>query len=125
MYNFRNYLEELSESSGIGFRLVGEDETTYFDGSGSISEDKICETQIYLGKNKALIIMDKRYEVCAPLLKYSIESKYRELFSMREQSLIDILEGKEVGINKLEKDFPFLLRGCTLFLVSIDGSRYE
>jgi sugar diacid utilization regulator len=44
---------------------------------------------------------------------------------MREQSLIEILEGKELSGDKIEKNFPFLSKGCTLFLVSVDGSRYE
>lgn len=125
MYNFRNYLKELSDNSGICFKLIGEDDTIHFQPENFLVEGQMYEVQIYLGKNKAYIIMDKKYEICVPLLKYSIENKYRELFSMREQSLIDILEGKEVGINKLEKDFPFLARGCTLFIVSVDGSRYE
>lgn len=125
MYNFKNYLEELNENSGIGFRLVGEDETIHYESPNTLLGTDIFSSPIYLGKSKAFLIMDKKNEICAPLLKYSIENKYRELFSMREQSLIDILEGKEVGVNKLEKDFPFLLKGCTLFLVGVDGSRYE
>ena len=125
MYNFESYLEELSEKSGVKFKLTGDDDNIYYDSGDSIPEGEKIVSHIYLGKSKASIIMDKKYEICKPLLEYSIESKYRELFSMREQSLIDILEGKEIGINKLEKDFPFLSKGCTLFLVSVDGSRYE
>jgi DNA-binding PucR family transcriptional regulator len=125
MYNFRGYLEDLSESTGISFSLTGEDRTVYYDSEREVKDSEKLEFDVILGKQKAIVITDKKYEICTSLLKYAIENKYRELFSMREQSLVDILEGKEVGIDKLEKNFPFLSKGCTLFLVSVDGSRYE
>jgi DNA-binding PucR family transcriptional regulator len=125
MYNFRSYLEDLSESTGINFNLVDEDGTSYFENRKEAKCAETLEFDVILGKHKARVVTEKRYEICTSLLKYSIENKYRELFSMREQSLVDILEGKEVGIDKLEKNFSFLSKGCTLFLVSVDGSRYE
>jgi DNA-binding PucR family transcriptional regulator len=125
MYNFRSYLEDLSEGTGIDFNLFGEDGTVYFESVKEAKSSGALEFDVILGKHKAKVITDKKYEICTSLLKYSIENKYRELFSMREQSLVDILEGKEVGVDKLEKNFSFLSRGCTLFLVSVDGSRYE
>lgn len=125
MYNFESYLDELAEKSKVRFKLIGEDATSYYDSGDVIPQGHEIVSHIYLGKTKATIIMDNKYEICKALLEYSIENKYRELFSMREQSLIDVLEGKEIGLNKLEKDFPFLAKGCTLFLVSVDGSRYE
>lgn len=125
MYNFRSYLEDLSQGTAINFDLVGEDGTVYFESGKEVKDSERMEFDVILGKNKAKVVTDKRYEICTSLLKYSIENKYRELFSMREQSLVDILEGKEVGIDKLEKNFSFLSKGCTLFLVSVDGSRYE
>lgn len=125
MYNFKSYLQDLSEGTGIKFNLTGEDGTVYYDSNVESTDCEIFEFNVVLGKQKAEVKTEKKYEICTPLLKYSIENKYRELFSMREQSLIDILEGKEVGIDKLDKNFSFLSKGCTLFLVSVDGSRYE
>lgn len=125
MYNFKSYLQDLSEGTGIKFNLTGEDGTVYYDSNVESRDCEIFEFNVVLGKQKAEVKTEKKYEICTPLLKYSIENKYRELFSMREQSLIDILEGKEVGIDKLDKNFSFLSKGCTLFLVSVDGSRYE
>lgn len=125
MYNFRSYLEDLSKSTAINFDLVGDDGTIYFESGKEVKHSEKLEFDVILGKHKARVVTERRYEICTSLLKYSIENKYRELFSMREQSLVDILEGKEVGIDKLEKNFSFLSRGCTLFLVNVDGSRYE
>jgi DNA-binding PucR family transcriptional regulator len=125
MYNFRSYLQDLSNSTGIDFNLIGEDGTVLYQCDYKFKDSEKLEFEVFLAKQKARIILEDKYEICASLLKYSIENKYRELFSMREQSLIDILEGKEVGIDKLDKNFPFLSKGCTLFLVSVDGSRYE
>lgn len=125
MYNFRSYLQDLSQGTGIHFSLIGEDGTNFYQSDYKFKDLEKLEFDVVLGKQKAKVITENRYEICTSLLKYSIENKYRELFSMREQSLIDILEGKEVGIDKLDKNFPFLSKGCTLFLVNVDGSRYE
>jgi sugar diacid utilization regulator len=125
MYNFRSYLQDLSQGTGINFNLTGEDGAVYYSSEFEFKEPEVLEISVMLGKQKAKVITEKKYEICTSLLKYSIENKYRELFSMREQSLIDILEGKEVGTDKLDKNLPFLSKGCTLFLVSVDGSRYE
>ena len=125
MYNFRSFLQDLNQSTGVNFSLTGEDGTTFYDEGCKFSNSGKFEFHVMLGKQKAKVVVDDKYEICTSLLKYTIENKYKELFSMREQSLIDILEGKEVGIDKLDKNFPFLSKGCTLFLVSVDGSRYE
>lgn len=125
MYNFRSYLQDLSETTGISFKLIGEDGTVYYESNAELKDSEILQFDVTLGKQKAEVKTDNKYEICKSLLKYSIENKYRELFSMREQSLVDILEGKEVGIDRLDKNFSFLSKGCILFLVSVDGSRYE
>lgn len=125
MYNFRSYLQDLSESTGISFKLTGEDGTVYYESDAALQDSEILQFYVTLGKQKAEVKTENKYEICKALLKYSIENKYRELFSMREQSLVDILEGKEVGIDRLDKNFSFLSKGCVLFLVSVDGSRYE
>ena len=44
---------------------------------------------------------------------------------MREKLLIDILQDKDVSINELKEIFPFLLNGCTLFVVRVEGSRQD
>ncbi|WP_163215795.1 PucR family transcriptional regulator [Clostridium thermarum] len=125
MYNFESYLRELAERSGVNFKLIGEDDTIYYDSGIAIPEERELRAEMYLGKSKTYIIMDKKSEICKPLLEYSIQTKYGELFSTREQLIINVLEGKEIGTGRLDKDVAFLAKGCTLFLVSVDGSKYE
>ena len=125
MYNFRIFLQDLSRSSGIKFNLKGEDRNLIFDGEVGLNEGDIIKFPLSLGKSKATVYLDKSYEVCIPLLKYTIENKYRELFSMREQFLVDILEGKEVASDKIEKSLPFLPKGCVVFVISLNGNRHE
>ncbi len=125
MYNFRIFLQDLSQSSGIKFNLKGEDRNLIFDGEVGLNEEEIIKFPLCLGKSKATVYLDKSYEVCIPLLKYAIENKYRELFSMREQFLVDILEGKEVASDKTEKSLPFLPKGCVVFVISLNGNRHE
>lgn len=125
MYNFRSFLQDLSQSTNIKFNLVSEDGSLIFESNLDLSNAELFILPVYLGKAKAILSCNKEYEICSSLLKYTIENKYREFFSLREQFLIDILEGKEVSTDKIEKSIPFLSKGCEVLVVSVEGSRYE
>lgn len=125
MYNFRSFLEELSKSSGIDFSLVSDDNSIMYNLNFEQGNSEYISFTVFLGKVRASVNMSKKYEVCIPLIKYSIESKYREIFSIREQFIIELLEGKEVALDKVEKSIPFLSKGCTVIIVNVDGNRYE
>lgn len=125
MYSFGSFLQDLSLSSGIKFNLINEDGSLIYSNDLVLKDSERIHYAINLGNSKAILELPKAYEICASLMRYTIENKYREIFSMREQSLIEILEGKEVASDKILKYFPFLSKGCTLFLINVDGSRYE
>lgn len=125
MDNFNCYLEEVSDKSGIKFRLIGEDQAIYYDNLKEIEEENKATSVLYLGEYKVFIVLDKKYEICIPLLQYTIENKYRELFSAKEQFVIDLIEGKEMAKANLEKALPFLEKGISLLLVEIQGNKYE
>ncbi len=125
MYNFQSFLQELNLNTGISFNLKLEDDTILYAGLQTEQTSDVNSTIISLGSSKAMLEITEEYKNCTALLRYTIENKYREIFSMREQSLIEILEGKEITADKLERSFPFLSKGCTLFLINVDGSRYE
>lgn len=124
MYNFKDYLARLSENSGVEFRLSLDDSVALFDSIKS-SEISLLEKELWLGAQKAKLTISKDFEMCIPLLKYSIETKYREIFSMREQLVINMLEGKGVSTEALYNALPFLSNRCTLFLVSLSKNRYD
>lgn len=125
MYNFQSFLQDLDLNTGIRFNLKLEDGELMHSGIAVSTNSDNISSIITLGSTRAILELPREYDNCTSLLRYTIENKYREIFSMREQSLIDILEGKEISADKLEKNFPFLSKGCNLFLVSVDGSRYE
>jgi DNA-binding PucR family transcriptional regulator len=125
MYNFQSFLQDLDLNTGIRFNLKLEDGESMHSGIAISTNSDNISTILTLGSARAILELPREYDNCTSLLRYTIENKYREIFSMREQSLIDILEGKEISADKLEKNFPFLSKGCNLFLVSVDGSRYE
>ena len=125
MYNFRSFLQDLSLNTNIKFNLVSEDGNLIFESNLDLSKVELFILPVYLGKTKATLSCNKEYEICSSLLKYTIENKYREFFSLREQFLIDILEGKEVSTDKIEKSIPFVSKGCEVLVVSVEGSRYE
>ncbi|QAA30644.1 PucR family transcriptional regulator [Clostridium manihotivorum] len=124
MYNFKDYLARLSENSGVEFRLSLDDSVALFDSIKS-SEISLLEKELWLGAQKAKLTISKDFEMCITLLKYSIETKYREIFSMREQLVINMLEGKGVSTEALYNALPFLSNRCTLFLVSLSKNRYD
>ncbi|WP_160670240.1 helix-turn-helix domain-containing protein [Clostridium sp. C8-1-8] len=124
MYNFKDYLARLSENSGVEFRLSLDDSIALFDSIKS-SEISLLEKELWLGAQKAKLTISKDFEMCIPLLKYSIETKYREIFSMREQLVINMLEGKGVSTEALYNALPFLSNRSTLFLVSLSKNRYD
>lgn len=125
MYNFKDYLSKLSTNSGVDFKLVSEDGIVWFDSISNAPKSSIIEKEIWLGNTRALIMLNSGFEICASLLKYSIESKYKEIFSMREQLMINMLEGKGVSTEALYSAIPFLSSRCTLFLISVDKSMYD
>ncbi|MBU5592176.1 helix-turn-helix domain-containing protein [Clostridium sp. MSJ-4] len=125
MYNFQTFLEELSSNSSIPFTLVLEDGKVIYGNRESLAEKVSVETFIKLGRQKATLIIEKQYEMCTSLLKYYIENKYSELFSIRDQVLSDILKGKAFSKERVERSFPFLLKEFNLLVISVEGSRYE
>ncbi|MBB6630064.1 helix-turn-helix domain-containing protein [Clostridium algidicarnis] len=125
MYNFQTFLKELSLNSSIPFMLTWMDGKVIYEKEDSSSDKDLVETVIELGRQKATLMVSKRYEMCTPLLKYYIENKYSELFSIRDQVLSDVLEGKPFLEERVERHFPFLLKGFNLMVISVEGSKYE
>lgn len=125
MYNFQSFLQDLSSNTGIKFNIVLEDGSLLYSGIKIVQGSDIISKLINLGNLRAFIELPKGLENCLAILKYTIENKYREIFSLREQSLVEVLEGKEFSHDKIEREFPFLSKGCTLFLITVDGSKYE
>lgn len=125
MYNFTEFLKDLSHSSNIPFNLVTEDGITLYISDLDIENSNIINFTIMLGSVKGIISLEEQYENCTSLLKYTIENKYTHYFSTKEQAVIDILENREISIHNINSNLPFLENGCYILLISVDGSKYE
>lgn len=125
MHNFQSYLQDLSLNTGIKFNIVTEDENTLYSGISKAQSYELIIRQLNLANLRASIVLPKEFENCFTLLKYTIENKYKEIFTQREQLLVGILEGKNFSQDKIDREFPFISKGSTLFLVTVDGSKYE
>lgn len=125
MYNFKEYLVKLNESSGIDFRLITEEGQMIFNTIHDKDEDSLKIMDLSLSNQGASLYINKKFEICASLLKYSIENKYKEIFSLREQLIVDMLEGKGITSEALYNALPFLSAKCTIFLIYVDKNRYE
>ena len=125
MYNFTEFLKHLSHSSKIPFNVVTEDGNSLYISDLDIKNSHIISFNIMLGRVTSTISLEKQYENCIALLKYTIENKYTQLFLSKEQTVIDILENKEISIENINLNLPFLKNGCYIILISVNGSKYE
>jgi sugar diacid utilization regulator len=125
MYNFTEFLKDLSHSSNMPFNVVTEDGIALYISDLDIENSHITTFTIMLGRVKGIISLEKQYENCTSLLKYIIENKYTQHFLTKEQAVIDILEHREISIDNINLNLPFLKKGCYILLISVDGSKYE
>ena len=125
MYNFTEFLKDLSHSSNIPFNVVTEDGIALYISDLDIENSHMTSFTVMLGRVKGIISLEKQYENCTSLFKYIIENKYTEHFLTKEQAVIDILENREISIDNIKFNLPFLKNGCYLLLISVDGSKYE
>ncbi|MCJ7689884.1 MAG: helix-turn-helix domain-containing protein [Clostridiaceae bacterium] len=125
MYNFTEVLKDLSHSSNIPFNVVTEDGIALYVSDLDIENSHITNFTIMLGRVKGIISLEEKYENCTSLLKYIIENNYTQNFLTKEQAVIDILENREISIDNIVLNLPFLKNGCYILLISVDGSKYE
>jgi DNA-binding PucR family transcriptional regulator len=125
MYNFTEFLKDLSHSSNIPFNVVTEDGVALYISGLDIENSNITNFNIMLGRVKGIISLEKQYENCTSLLKYIIENNYTQNFLTKEQAIIDILENREISIDNIVLNLPFLKNGCYILIISLDGSKYE
>ena len=124
MDSFRDFLYDLCLNTEIEFNLVGEDEVQLFNGiNKEISE--IIIFPIKLEDRNIDIYIPKKHENSISLLKYVITNKCREIYCIKEKIITDLLNGKEISIDKIENNLCFLQKGTTVFLVSIEENKIE
>ncbi|MBV7276719.1 helix-turn-helix domain-containing protein [Clostridiaceae bacterium UIB06] len=123
MESFRDFLDDLCLNTGIRFNLF-EDNNELYHGLDSESSETIrCKLK---AQNKELYIyLDKKNKDNIKLISYIIVDKYKEKYCIREKLMIDLLNGKEVGIDLIEKNLYFLQDGIIILLVNVDKNKNE
>lgn len=117
MNSFRCFLDDLCLNTGIEFNLVEENGLEIYTGLNK----QISETisfNIELNSRKIDVCISKKQENNINLLKYIIWNKYKEICFIKEQILQDLLNGKDVGTDKIEKNLWFLKK----YITNIDSS---
>jgi hypothetical protein len=125
MREIRNFLQDLSQETGISFSIINEDRVAVFTSKSFEENSNVMYVSLNLGREKVKMYLNKQFKECIPLLKYTIEDKYSEIYSENERILRDILDGKDVSDEKVNKCIPFLKEGCILLLVKTEGNIHE
>lgn len=123
MDDLKIFLQKIQENSGIQFKISSMDGKELYASSLYAENSNNIYHSIILGKEKFLLKMDKKYEICCKLLTFSIENKYNEMCSIRYKELIDILDEKNVYISKKLNDI--LSNSSAIFIVRINSDMYD
>jgi len=125
MYNFLDILGDIENITKIPFKIEYKNGRAFYQRKFEESKDRIVKTQIFINNESFNLLINKDYEICASLLKYTIENKIREIKSKKEEILINLLSSKEVLEDDLYLNFPFLSGKAIIFLIHLEGSRYD
>lgn len=125
MYSFEEFLQEISIGSGIKFNLISDDGRKLFISCDEKEKTEGKFANVLLGREHGKLFIPDQYASCTSLLKYVIESRYKEIFSDRQLVINDIFEGKEVAADRIDTSLKFIENGAFLFLVNLENSRYE
>lgn len=125
MQDFNSFLQELSEKSNIYFSITIEDKGVIFKNKKISEIDEKIQIPITLSNNRAFITINVKDANSSELLKYIIESKYKELHTIKEQLLLNIIKGKEVSEESINKNIPYLYNGYNMLVIKVDNSRFD
>jgi len=125
MNNINNFLQQLSSTSNIDFCVSGENGENIFKSNYFVESPDIIHIPLFLGEMKFILQIQRKFELFSNLLKFTIENKYADLYSAKEQYIISILDGKDVSNNANCEDIEFLSQGYGLIYISIDTNLHE
>ncbi|SHH96126.1 PucR family transcriptional regulator [Clostridium grantii] len=125
MNDFRNYLQEISYSSKVPFNIVNTSGTVLYNCGLDFDKSESIDFPVIIDNSRVIVTINKKNESCINLLRYILEREYEQIGLKRENLLKDIIEGKEVAMDKIHSNFPQLNEGYILFYISVEGSRYE
>lgn len=125
MDDINNFLQKLSISSDIDFCVDDENGKKIFASKYFVENSDIIHIPLFLGETSFLLKIEKRLKSVSKLLKFTIENKYVDLCSTKEQLIVSILDGKDISNDATFEDMKFLSKGYGLIYISLDGSMHE
>ncbi|HEY8888997.1 MAG TPA: helix-turn-helix domain-containing protein [Clostridium sp.] len=125
MDDINNFLQKLSFSSDIDFCVCCENGENIFTSRGFVETSDIIHIPLFLGESHFLLKTEKRFNSFSNLLKFTIENKYVDLYSTNEQSIVSILDGKDVSNDTIFEDMKFLDEGYGLIYITLNGNLHE
>lgn len=125
MQDFSNFLHELSNNLKIKFNLLSEYGDAIYVSDIDVESSERIKVPLILGKSKVIIDINKAYEPAIEPLKYIIDNKYKDMYSLKEQIILDILSNNEESIERIEESLPKISKGCALFLIYVKKNENE
>ncbi|MDD3223344.1 MAG: helix-turn-helix domain-containing protein [Clostridium sp.] len=125
MEDLLDFLKIISYNSHIDFCVVSKDRKIIFKSKSFKVNSSIMYVPIILEKETYIIHISKKFKECVPLLKYNIESKYKEIYCSKVNTINLVLMGKKVDNSKVNKIIKNLHKGYALFLIKIAGDIKE
>ena len=122
MCNFRSFLYDLNKNTKVPFKIIIENNITLVD---YLKSDNFLVKEILLGNKNAKLLVDKKFQECTSLLKYSIENKHKEFFYKREEIINKILNNELLLSEEINEVISILNDFNVLFLVLVEKNKIE
>lgn len=125
MFSFDDFLKEISSTTFIKFNISSEDTMPIYVSDFDFGSCSTFSFDIILGSSKVIVTLRDEDKNCAALLKYIIEKKYSEIFLVKEQVIVDILEERNINLYNSQINPLLFKKGFTLLLIDVDKNKYD
>lgn len=117
MHNIDSFLGELSNGSNIKFNFYCK--TMGISFIGITNKTRLMSIELNLSDNRAVLELDEKNYMYAPLLKFTIEYNLREVSNKRENLLREILVGNDIREEDAKKVIPYIFNNSSLLVFDV------
>ncbi|WP_186431194.1 CdaR family transcriptional regulator [Clostridium sp. BSD9I1] len=117
MHNIDSFLMELSNESNIKFNFYCK--TMGISFIGITNKTRLMSMDLNLSDNRAVLELDEKNYMYAPLLKFTIEYNLREVSNKRENLLREILVGNDIREEDAKKVIPYIFNNSSLLVFDV------
>lgn len=125
MDEFSNFLKELKNITGIELSIA-ENSLDILILKEELKENaEKIQFEIIHGSRTVRIELNKEAKYSLSLLKYLLENKLKELHPLKENIIIDILNGKEISSEEIQVNLPMIFKGVNLICFRFNGNEKD